>query len=45
MNLSMGGDCVEAARNLYGMLHALDGGGSIAGLRLRRCRDVGWARL
>ena len=27
MNLSMGGDCVEAARNLYGMLHALDGGG------------------
>ena len=26
MNLSMGGDCVEAARNLYGMLHALDGG-------------------
>ena len=26
MNLSMGSDCVEAARNLYGMLHALDGG-------------------
>ncbi len=44
MNLSMGGDCVEAARNLYRMLQALDDG-RYNGIAVARVAEEGMGEV